>query len=565
MRYGSGVLGNIIVLLVAGAATACSAEGAIDRIGQQEDAVSGCTYDWQEILFYENREGLDRSFVDAHEGPVAHRQGGCTGTLIGDGLVLTVRHSGCASPGSVYDFHTQFTALTDPVAAEPYKTIEVVEDNADIDLGIMRLPFNPEYRWGATNIELRQPVAGDQVAVIGHPGSLDETRSRKVVDVGTVGSSTTTDNIALQSIYMAHGASGSGVLNTATGKLMGVARSGPSTTCPTGTGNANTMRRIANVSEFIQAEKASGRFYTTQNGGFGSFRSLSVNWSSAWRHIVRGDFDGDGLDDLFFYEPGGTGAFYKINGSSQISPLGSSVPLAADAAQIVPLQLDGVGPMELYHYNPRPTVGSAVETFYATDGSGGLTEIRHNSGLSSNWRLIASGDFTSRVGPELLFYSSDGVSGRFTLYGTNPNGTRTLIGSSTTGANFSILTAGQFSHAIANGADRQELLAYDVIDRSAHILSFSNSGAVTEIGGLSNLPLITQITVGKYDQSAPDFESQVLFFSPTNGEMSFYSVSEGAFTFLTSNINRRSWGIIVAGHYRNTSTSELMLYDRYHN
>src|SRR5262249_43186509 len=157
----------------------------------------------------------------------------------------------------------------------------------------------------------------------------------------------------------------------------------------------------------------------------------------SWRHIVRGDFNGDGLDDLFFYDQSGYSQFYRVNGSSQITALGPAVMARPDGAQIVPIQLDGTGPMGLYFYYPPPTTGSGLETFYSTDGAGGLTQIRAFSGLSSNWHVIAAGNLTSRAGSEILFYrrtlvdSSGTVTpGAFALYGTSSSGARTLIASS---------------------------------------------------------------------------------------------------------------------------------------
>ena len=541
----------------------------MEEVSSVAERVGGCTDDWQHVRDYEDREGVDRSFIDEHEGPVAHRNGGCNGTLIGDGLLLTVRHSGCASSGSMYNMHTQLVVDGDPSQREDYKSIQVVENIADPDVAIMRLPFNPEYRWGAETISLTPPQVGDQIVIMGNPAG-----EQKVADVGTVRSMSSDGyNMGEGDIYSYHGLSGAGVLSTASGKLIGLHRAGPEP-CPNPNGGkANAMQRVADFSEIIDSDEASARFYSTKSGGFGDFRSLNVHLSSAWRHIVRGDFNGDGLDDLLFYEASGLSRFYRTNSVPQIVGLGPQVTMRPGAAQLVALQLDGTGPEELYYYNPRPTEGNGLEAFYRTDGSGSLTEIRHQANLGWNWRLITAGDFASRPGPELLFYADTSYTdeneqlvtqGTFALYGTNTNGSRSHIGSTTVPySNFSIIVPGQFSRRTVNGFDRDEIVAYDVFDRSVHFFSFDDSGTSSEIASLGGLPLITQITTGKFNTSAPDFRSQLMFYSPVTGDMSWYSVSEGSLSLLTTNNQRKSWGFLIAGHYRSTSTSDLMLYDRY--
>jgi len=56
---------------------------------------------------------------------------------------------------------------------------------------------------------------------------------------------------------------------------------------------------------------------------------------------------------------------------------------------------------------------------------------------------------------------------------------------------------------------------------------FSDSGAVTEIGSLSGLPIITQITTGKFNLEPSDYQSQVMYFTPTTGVVRAYAVQPG--------------------------------------
>jgi V8-like Glu-specific endopeptidase len=573
------------------AATGCGGyDSFADVDGGPEDlgsitAANICgTNDLQDVEQYVDIEGVPVDFVLEHQSPVGYY--GCSGTLIGDGLMITAAH--CISAGSVgtrVRFHYQMDADGNAREEESFYIAQIVENNpggVTTDHALVRLFHNPENRFGFTTISSAGPAVGDPIVAIGHP--VLPGPNYKKVDVGSPNSVTGTD-MRYRSIDTKGGSSGMGLLGFPSGQLVGVHRS--STGCSGDVGNrGSTIERIFGVSEYVQRGQASARLLEPSDTGLAKQHWIGKGWPSGYRHIVPGVFKPAvplaPVQQLFLYDSEtGTGEFNEVskNGTTLLGTVHTG--LRKTLTQVVPVQIDQTSQQELLFYDAQAGLGS----FYRTDGAGSLSLIRNISSWGKTWRHIVAGNFNSRAGQELLFY--DPVGELMRLYGTNSNGTITLIKIIPGIApDYSIIVPGEFSSASSNA----EVLMYDPVNDQVAFLSFDDAGNATEFGRVESFgtSLFTDVAVGDFT-SAPGTE--VVFFEPSptdvysqaltpTGSAYYYSVEDGALTpTLVEQGHRRAHSRWVAGSFtskfvpacdgcsfgtRQLETS-VLLYDRYRN
>jgi hypothetical protein len=241
---------------------------------------------------------------------------------------------------------------------------------------------------------------------------------------------------------------------------------------------------------------------------------------------------------------------------------------------VVPVQIDDTPQKEILFYDGLDGYGR----FSRTDGAGSLTTIRDHSGWGRRWRLIVAGDFiTSRAGEELLFYNY--VTGSIFVYGTNSNGTISLLRENTGfGSDLSIMVPGEFS-ASSGG---QEVLLYNPVADYITFLRFSSAGVATEFGRSDNFgTFYTQIVAGTFPLGA-----DLAFYQPSPvdhypegpglpitsmGSISFYAVTEGALQLTRRDFGeRRTWGQMISGKFTTFGPgmtvlpkTSLIFYDRF--
>src|SRR5262245_22073886 len=115
--------------------TACSSAESGEEVAWNEDPAICNANDFQNVETYTPADGVPRSFIDEHQGPVGFY--GCSGTLVGDGLFITAAH--CIAPGSVpspITFNHQLDSSLNPRPETDFETAEVVEDDGRSGNGI---------------------------------------------------------------------------------------------------------------------------------------------------------------------------------------------------------------------------------------------------------------------------------------------------------------------------------------------------------------------------------------------------------------------------------------------
>jgi len=541
----------------------CSVEAVdvgSDELGQLTQPTVCGVSDLQHVESYvpEVVDGVEipKSFIDEHAPMVAHvttvGAGGCSGTLLGDGLLLTNAH--CVDPG-IEDWWVTFNYQLDPDGNqhpfEVYQIEEIVEENSQIDFAILRIAHSPENRWGAASIESRRPVLNERAALIGHPTLSDDTNF-KTTDVGSIGRVFDNHNMYFRSIDTYGGASGSGIVSFDTGRLLGVNRAHGAHFCQNELANTGTqMFSIVEQSSVLDADHGSGRLFSTSGGALGDQLWSASNWRSSWRHMIRGKFGGNSFDDLFFYDGTlGQAQFYTVNSSGAIARLGAQFGgMRKNWTQIVPIDVNVDGTDELIFYD----AATRYAGMYRTNGSGSLTRFLEFS-WSSNWRFIRAGNFTSRAGNELLYY--DYTTGDVYIYGVNSDG-RTAKLRQNTGISTEIdaIVVGEFG----SGSGPDDLALYDSETGLLKFYSVAASGALLEVASVQIGTGFTQFVAGDFGGGAV-----LAAYHRAGARTDFFAVQAGAVSLVDITFDQRNtYGKLIGGNFTSSAGSEIFYYDRY--
>jgi V8-like Glu-specific endopeptidase len=549
--------------------TACGAGEPGDEIMTVEQPAICNANDFQNVETYVPADGVPRSFIDEHQGPVGSF--GCSGTLIGDGLFLTVAHCVDSGPYSVA-FNHQLDPNLQPRTETVFERAEIIEDDGASQNALLRLHYSPENFFGMTGLENRTMVKEDKLVVIGHPYQLNHPTNEngstyKVAEVGRVNSVTSND-INYKHLDTRGGMSGSGVLAADSGRLIGIHRAGHDDgyVCNSveAEGTANTITRIFRVSNVIKGDRGSGHFFKNygwqDNAPLLSQLTNVGNWRSAWHHIIPGRFGTGSLDALFFYDStAGFGRFYYVNSSRTITGIGAGISgMRKTWSLITPIDVDGTGTSELLFYDARDGFGA----FYATDGAGNLTELRHDSSWGRNWNQIVAADLIpSRPGPELVFYSRRLHSFHAYRTTTTPTIGKLKENSATTSAGDvipTVLVAGDFS---PDSAGRMELFAYAAPTGRAFILRFADDGTMSVVSSATLPKKYSQIAAGDF-MTAPGTE--LLAYSPSDGTAVVYQTYGGTISAVSTQTGLRNHlSKLVAGNFMGGDGTEALFYDRF--
>ena len=132
---------------------------------------------------------------------------------------------------------------------------------------------------------------------------------------------------------------------------------------------------------------------------------------STYRQILaRGDFDGDGLDDLFLYDDkAGEGRFYKVT-QTGLQALGSTITGLSAPPAIVAAEVCGTGGSTRSRKRVEQQPGASV----STDWVRAELSVRRLNGFNQiirtvrgvprppRGRFLTAGNFTSDAGDEIL-------------------------------------------------------------------------------------------------------------------------------------------------------------------
>jgi V8-like Glu-specific endopeptidase len=218
----------------------------------------------------------------------------CSGALIAPNLFITANHCALSCSRTDVWFNYQLTGgVLDPTGVDAYSCIEDVDSNGRLtDFLIIRLEGSPGDLYGYFEMDVRAPVSGEDMVIIGHPGS---TRPKKV-SLGFTGSSGTS-----WFYYQADtegGSSGSPVLS-ADGLYLGTHTNGGCNGRDPERGY-NYGRRIDytySISPFLQDHRYFDQRTSDAPEGEDRFGAA----------LATGDFDCDGLPDLAVGAPGQSG------------------------------------------------------------------------------------------------------------------------------------------------------------------------------------------------------------------------------------------------------------------
>jgi len=225
------------------------------------ESICGAIDDSQPVEQYDGTLGVTIAFVAAHQSAVGQLQWNnnlaaiydnpgnvndvrwCTGTMISNDLFLTAGHcfdqtgggwqrplingtSNVIPPTEIAtNIHVNFNYQVDPMGVlkqeESFAVTELVEYRlGGIDFAIVRLAGTPGIKYGSTGISTTDAAPGDMICLIQHPQGLP-----KRIEAGPA-YHLHDSRIGYDSVDTLGGSSGSGILRSPDGKIVGVHTNG---------------------------------------------------------------------------------------------------------------------------------------------------------------------------------------------------------------------------------------------------------------------------------------------------------------------------------------------------
>ncbi|HTZ87996.1 MAG TPA: hypothetical protein VMB05_15115 [Solirubrobacteraceae bacterium] len=157
---------------------------------------------------------------------------------------------------------------------------------------------------------------------------------------------------------------------------------------------------------FYDASGNTGEFYVVDEDNMSLLHSYA-DWRSSWTHIVPGDFGSGEYTDLLFYDGMGTGQFWKAD-QGQISLLSSYEEWRTSWRQIVPGAFTGTGftlpgspCSDLLFYD-----GMGTGQFWTVQ-EGQITLLQSHEDWRDSWTQIVPGRYTQEIiAPPQAFVSA---------------------------------------------------------------------------------------------------------------------------------------------------------------
>ena len=301
----------------------------------------GATDDSQAVEQYNGTLGVTTAFVNAHQAPVGQLQWNanlasiytdagdvagvrwCTGTLLAGNLFLSAGHcfdSVPRTPGSWQlpltngttnvipppeiatnmhvNFNFQVDASGNPRPEQQFAILQLTEHRlGGFDFAIIRLAGNPEATFGSSIVAAADPATNDMACIIGHPAGV-----RKRIEAGPV-TELNGSQIRYNDIDTLGGNSGSGILRSPDGTIVGVHTNGGCTTAGAGFNfgvRVSTLLANSPTLRGLSCPKVSGPVVSWGSGRLDAFvtgtdSALYHKWwnGSAWGPSLTG-YEGQG-------------------------------------------------------------------------------------------------------------------------------------------------------------------------------------------------------------------------------------------------------------------------------
>ncbi len=265
-----------------------SMEGAGPNYQEIFESICGVADDSQEVEQYDGTLGVSTAFVNQREPMVAQVQWNAglgavytnpgnvsgvrwgTGTMIGPDLFLTCGHlfdpapngwtiprqngtSTAISPQeAATNMHLNFNYQLDPSgvlqAEESFAITQLIEYRlGGLDMALCRIAGSPGNTYGWSEFATTNAVVGDMLAIIGHPAGQP-----KRIEAGPL-TQITGSVVRYNDIDTLGGNSGSGILHSPSGRIVGVHTNGGCNFQGTGSNSGVAIAAIVAASPTLQA------------------------------------------------------------------------------------------------------------------------------------------------------------------------------------------------------------------------------------------------------------------------------------------------------------------------
>jgi hypothetical protein len=249
-----------------------------------------------------------------------------------------------------------------------------------------------------------------------------------------------------------------------------------------------------------------GEFYLYKNGKIDRITTIA-GFRKTWKTIQPIDFNGDGVDEILFYDPfDGKCELYKVNIEKKkldAIKIWEEKSWRKNWKSFVPLQLDSDSAHELFLYDPVTAEGEYLD--FAIDGS--VKSLLKQPGFRKQWSVIRVVNLNNDGISDLFFY--DPTTGMGEFYTLNDKQKLSLVNSNPSyRKNWRTIIVGEFGSGVNNG--------------------------------------------------------DIFFYDPTTGEAEYYSITDkGTLKRLTETNTgmRKSWSMIIKGKFSDKPTHGFMFYE----